>query len=83
MGKIFKFMEFALLENALIQDIFTHVPPHPKLAPRFLSSRPREKEITYSSRQHSFENLFPPTAENGQYTMICFIKIQSENMKMT
>ena len=62
---MFKFMEFRLLENALIQAIFTHASPHPKLAPKFLSSRPRQKEITTSRRQYSFENLFPPTAERG------------------
>ena len=36
-----------------------------KLAPNFLSSHPRQKEITHSPRQHSFKNLFPPTAERG------------------
>ena len=56
MEKIFKFMEFTFLENALIRGIFTHAPSHSKLAPKFLSSRPR---------QHSFENLFPPSAEKG------------------
>ena len=30
-----------------------------------------------------FENLFPPTAERGGEIMICFIKIQLENMKIT
>ena len=62
---MFKFLEFTLLENALIRAIFTHAPPHLKLAPKFLSSRPRQKEITHSARQHSFENLFLPTAERG------------------
>ena len=64
-GKIFKFMEFSFLENALIRGIFTHAPLHSKLASNFLSSRPRQKEITHSPRQHSFENLFPPTVERG------------------
>ena len=36
-----------------------------KLVPKFLSSRPRQKEITHSTRQRSFENLFLPTAERG------------------
>ena len=36
-----------------------------KLAPKFLSSHPRQKEITHSPREHFFENLFPPTAERG------------------
>ena len=58
-------MEFTFLENALIRVIFTHGPPHSKLAPRFLPSCPRHEEITHSPRQHSFENQFPPTAESG------------------
>ena len=33
-GKIFKFMELALLENALIRGIFTHASLHSKLAPK-------------------------------------------------
>ena len=48
--------------------IFSHDPvPHSKLQVQF------------------FENLFPPRAKNKgvEETMICFIKIPSENMKMT
>ena len=62
--KISKFMEFTFLENALIRGIFTHAPAHSKITPKFLSSRPREKEITDSPSEHSFENLFPPTDED-------------------
>ena len=65
MFKILRFIEFTFLENALIRSIFTDALPHSKLAPKPLSSRPRQKEITHSPRQHSFENLFPPTAEKG------------------
>ena len=81
--KIFKFIELAFLENALIWGIFTRANPHPKLAPKFLSSQPRQKEITHSPRQRSFENLFPQHQKGVEETMICFIKIQLENMKMT
>ena len=56
-------MEFTFLENELIWGIFTHF--YSKLAPKFLSSRLRQKEITHSLRQHSFEDLFPPAAERG------------------
>ena len=58
--------------NALIRGIFTQAPPHSKLAPKFLSSRRRHKEITHYSRQHSFENLFPPTVERsgGNYDLL-------------
>ena len=65
MGKILKFMKFTFLENALIRGIFTHAPPHSKLAPKFLLSRPRQNEITRSPTQHSFKNLFPSTAKRG------------------
>ena len=64
-GKMFTFMEFTFLENALIRGIFTHAPPHSKLASNLLSSRLRQKEITHCPRQQSYENLFPPTAERG------------------
>ena len=63
--KNFQIYGVHILENALIPGIFTHALPHSKLSPKFLSSCPRQKEITHSPRQHSFENLFPPTAERG------------------
>ena len=65
-------MEFTFPENALIRGIFTQAPPNSKLAPKFLSSRPRQKEITPSTRHHSFENLFPSTAERsgGNYDLL-------------
>ena len=47
-----------------------------KTLPKFLPSRHKQKEITHFPRQHSFENLFPPTAERGGET-------QSENMKIS
>ena len=34
--------------------------------PEVLVSSSRQKEITHSPKQHSFENLFPPTAEKGR-----------------
>ena len=64
-GKNFQIMEFTFLENVLIRGIFTHVSPQSKLALKFLSSSPRQTLITHSPGQHSFENLFPPTAERG------------------
>ena len=61
-----KIMVFTL-ENEVNLWSFTHAPVlHSKLKVQF------------------FENLFPPRAKNKglKETMICFIKIQSENMKM-
>ena len=54
-------MEFTFLENALIQA-FLLMPLPTQKSPSLL---PRQKEITHSPRQHSFENLFRPTAERG------------------
>ena len=34
-----------------------------KTSPKFLPSRPKQKEISHSFRKHSFENLFSPKAE--------------------
>ena len=50
----------------MIVCIIFHVLPHSKLVPKFLSQHPRQKEITNSSRQHFFENMFPLTAERGE-----------------
>ena len=58
-------MVFTVLENALNLGIFTHISSHSKLAPKFLLSHPRQKEIIHSPRQYFFENLFPPTPERG------------------
>ena len=73
-------MEFTFLKNALIRDIFVHALPHSKATSIFLSSCAKRKEITYSPKIHSFENLFPPTIERGggNYDLLyqnCFIKI--------
>ena len=64
-GKIFIFMVFRFVENALNTGIFTHVPHHSKPTSKFLSSHPRQKGITHSPRQYFVENLFPLTAESG------------------
>ena len=76
-------MEFTFLENALIQGIFTHAPPHSKLTPKFLSSRSRQGEITHSPGQLLLKIYFPQQQKGVEKTMICLLKIQSENMKMT
>ena len=65
-------MEFTFLKNALIQVTFTNGTPYSKFVPKFLPSRPKQKEITYSPRQHSFKNLFLPTAEKGGETDLLY-----------
>ena len=48
-------MLFTFLENPLNLGIFVYVSPNLKIARKFWSSHPRQKEIT----------LFHPTAERG------------------
>ena len=65
-GKIFQFIVFTFLENALNLLIFFHAPvPQSKLQVEF------------------FENLFPPRQKGWRKLWFAFIKIQSENIKMT
>ena len=44
-GKIFIFMVFRFVENALNTGIFTHIPHHWKRTPKFLPSHPKQKGI--------------------------------------
>ena len=60
-----KFMEFTF-------------PIHSKLAPKSLPLRPRQKNITHSPRQHSFENLFPRQKKLVEETVICLIKFRQK-----
>ena len=81
----FKFMVFTFLENALNLGIFTHVSPHSKLAPKFLLSHPRQKEITHSQGSIFPKICFPNSRRGGGNYDLLYqnTKIQSENMKMT
>ena len=80
-----KFLELTFLENVLIRGIFNHVAPHSKLALKFLSSRPRQTKtpclIPTGSILSKF--CFPHQQTGVEEIMICYIKIQSENMRMT
>ena len=80
---IIKFMEFTFLESALIRGIFTHAPPHSQLAPNFVSSHLRQKEITISPGSILSKICFAQQKRGVEETISCFTKIQSENMKMT
>ena len=83
--EIFKVMKFTFLENALLRGIFTHASPLSKLALKFLSSRPRQTEapclIPTGSILSKF--CFSHQQTGVEEIMICYIKIQSENMRMT
>ena len=66
-GKFFQFMVFKFLENTSNLWIFTHGP---------VPQSKLQVEI--------FEDLFTQDkTERVEETMICFIKIESENLKMT
>ena len=83
-GRIFQIMEFTLLENLLIQGIITHALPHSKLAPKFLlSSTIGRRKLLIPPDSILSKICFPKQQKGVEETMICFIKIQSENMKMT
>ena len=75
-------MDFTFLENALIRGTFTRAPPHSKLAPKFLSSRARQKEITHYPGNILSRICFPQLQNGVEKTLISFIKFHSENMKM-
>ena len=76
--KIFKFMEFIFIENALIWGIFTQPLSHSKLAPTFLSSRPGQKEITHSPRQHSSKIFFPEQHKRVEETIFALSKLSQK-----
>ena len=66
-GKNFQIYLVHIPRKCIDSRHFTHAPSRSKFAPKFLSSRPRQKEVTHfpRPRQHSFENLFSPTGERG------------------
>ena len=83
-GKIFKFMAFTFLENALIRGIFTCAPPTQNFFSKFLSSCPRQKGKLLIPQGSIVSKIWFIQQQKGvEDTMICFIKSQPENMKMT
>ena len=82
-GKRFKSMEFTILENALILDIFTHAPPTQNSPPIFCPHTLGRRKLLIPLGNILSKICFPQQQKGVEETMICFIKIQSENMKMT
>ena len=62
-GKNFQIYGFHIPRKYIDSRHIYSCPPCSKIIPKFLSSRLREKGIVHSPRKHSFESLFPPTAE--------------------
>ena len=81
--KIFKFIGFIFLENALIWGIFVHALRHLKLSPTFLPSRRIGKRKLLISPDNIFSKTWFHQQQKGvEETVIYFVKIQSENTKM-
>ena len=74
MGKFFKFMEFTLLENALIRGIFTQAPPHSKLTPKFCYQALGKRKLLIPPGSIASKICFPQQQEGVKETMSCFIK---------
>ena len=71
-----------ILRKCINLGIFTHVSPHSKLAPKFLTSHPRQRKLLIPLENIFSKMCFPQQKKEVEETMISFIKIQSENMKM-
>ena len=66
------------------RHFYSCLPPSPlKTLRKFLSSYPKQKEITHSLKKHFFKNLFPPTVKRGRrnYDLVYLNSIK--NIKMT
>ena len=82
-GKIFKFMKFRILENTFIRSIFTHVHPTQNLPPSSCHHALDRRKLLIPPGRILSKICFPQQQKGVEETMIFFIKIQSENMKMT
>ena len=82
-GKIFQFMDFTFLENALFRGISTHVPPHSNSPPSSCHHALGRRKLLILQGTILSRICFPPQQRRIEETMICFIQIKSENMKMT
>ena len=76
-GKIFKFMEFTFLENALNLGTQNSTPSS---SCRHILGR---SKILIPPGSVFSKICFSQQQKGEEETMICFIKIQSENMKLT
>ena len=83
-GKIFKFIVFTFLENVLNLAVFIYVLLYTQnFCPQVhLITHPRQREITHSPRQYISKICFPQYLKGVEKTMTCFIKVQSEIVKM-
>ena len=84
LGKFFQILVFLFLENAFNLGIFTYAPlPSQSSPPSSYHQSPRQRRIRRSHKENFLKIYFPQQQKGVKKTMICFIRIQTENMKMT
>ena len=85
LGKIFKFMVFTFLENALNLGNYIHANSPFKTLPQVLFIIPSQTNGDYSFPLDSvFTKIcFPQQQKSVEDTMICFIKIKSGKINIT
>ena len=75
------------MENVLIQGIFTHAPPHSKIAPPPSPGSCHHtldrSELLIPLCNTLSKICFPQQQKGAEEAVMYFIKNQSENMKMT
>ena len=82
-GKIFKFIEFAFLENVCLLKACLLMPfPTQNLPPSSCHHTLDRRKLLILPGSILSKICFPQQQKGVEETMICFIKIQSENMKM-
>ena len=78
-----KFMVFTFLENALNLSIFAHISPAQNLPPSSCHHTLGRRKLLIPPGSIFAKICFPQQQKVVEETMICFIKIQSENTKIT
>ena len=81
--KILKFMVFTFLENALNVGIFSHAPHHSKLAPSSCHHTLGKGKLLILPGSIISKIFFPQQQKEMEEAMICYMEIQSKNIKMT
>ena len=79
---MFRFLENALASQKIESRIINHASPQVRTLPQVLIITSRLREITHPPRQR-FSKISFPKRKKEEDSVICFIKILSENMTMT
>ena len=74
---------FTFLQNALNRGIFTHAPPHSKFAPSSCHHALCRRKLFIPPGSILSKICFSKQQKGVEETMIFFVEIQSETMKMT